>query len=110
MFSTELSNNVIEKMLLKPCKFHVFDGLWSFLKLTAIVLYTSLSLIKWPVLLARALFEPFQGCWAYLESHWFIKVDANLYQFALTKGGCTKIKLMQKAPSSGILHQLHQNY
>ena len=26
------------------------------------------------------------------------------------RGGCTKIKLMQKTPSSGILHQLHQNY
>ena len=46
------------------------------------------------------------GSWAY----WFIKVDANLHQFTLTKGGCTKIKLMQKAPSNGILHQLHQNY
>ena len=38
------------------------------------------------------------------------KIDANLHQFTLTKGGCTKIKLMQKAPSNGILHQLHQNY
>ena len=44
------------------------------------------------------------------EYHWFKKVDANLHQFTLTKGGCTKIKLMQKAPSNGILHQLNQNY
>ena len=66
--------------------------------------------MKWPVLLARATSEPFQGCWAYLECHWFIKVEANLHQFTLTKGGCTKIKLMQKAPSSDILHRLQQNY
>ena len=26
MFSTEFSNNVIEKMLLKPCKVHVFNS------------------------------------------------------------------------------------
>jgi hypothetical protein len=76
----------------------------------SISFYTSLPLIKWPVLLAWASSEPLQACWAYLECHWFIKIDANLHQFALTKGGCTKIKLMQKAPSSGILHRLHQNY
>ena len=69
-----------------------------------------LLLIKWPVLLAWATSEPFKGCWAYFKCHWFKKVDANLHQFTLTKGGCTKIKLMQKAPSNGILHQLHQNY
>jgi hypothetical protein len=69
-----------------------------------------LLLIKWPVLLAWATSEPFQGCWAYFECHWFKKIDAILHQFTLTKGGCTKIKVMQKASSSGILHQLHQNY
>ena len=73
----------------------------------SISFYTYLPLIKWLVLLSWATFEPFQG---YLECHWFIKVDANLHQFALTKGGGTKIKRMHKAPSSGILHQLHQNY
>ena len=26
MFSTEFSNHEIEKMLLKPCKFHVFNS------------------------------------------------------------------------------------
>jgi hypothetical protein len=72
--------------------------------------YTNLALIKWPVLLAWATSEPFQGCWANFECHWFKKIDANLHQFTLTKGGGTKIKVMQKAPSSGILHQLHQNY
>ena len=51
--------------------------------------------------MAWATSKPFQGSWAY----WFIKVDANLHQFTLPEGGCTKIKLMQKAPSSGILHQ-----
>ena len=65
----------------------------------------ALPLIKWPVLLSRATSKPFQGSWAY----WFIKVDANWHQFTLTKGGCTKIKLMQKAPSSCILHRSHQN-
>ena len=65
-----------------------------------------LPLIKWPVSLAWATSKPSQGSWAYR----FIKVDANLHQFTLTKGGCTKIKLMQKAPSIGILHRLHQNY
>ena len=73
----------------------------------SISFYTYLALIKWLVLLSWATFEPFQG---YLECHWFIKVDANLHQFALTKGGCTKIKLMQKVPSNGILHRLHHNY
>jgi hypothetical protein len=72
----------------------------------SISFYTSFALIKWPVSLARATSKPSQGSWAY----WFIKVDANLHQFTLTKGGCTKIKLMQKAPSSGILHRSHQNY
>ena len=76
----------------------------------SISLYTNLPLIKWPVLLAWATSEPFKGCWAYFKCHWFKKVDANLHQFTLTKGGCTKIKLMQKAPSNGILHHLHQNY
>ena len=51
-------------------------------------------------------FWTFSSCWAYFECHWFKTIDANLHQFTLTKGGCTKIKLMQKAPSSGILHQL----
>ena len=73
----------------------------------SISFYTNLPLIKWPVLLSWATFEPFQGC---LECHWFIKVDANLHQFALTKGGSTKMKGKQKVPSSGILHQLLQNY
>ena len=49
-----------------------------------------------------ATFEPSQGSWAY----WFIKVDANLHQFTLPEGGCTEIKLMKKAPSSGILRQI----
>ena len=45
----------------------------------------------------------------YYSSYKF-QCPLNLHQFTLTKGDCTKIKLMQKAPSSGILHQLHQNY
>ena len=72
----------------------------------SISFYTSFALIKWPVSLAWANSEPSQGSWAY----WFIKVDANLHHFTLTKGDCTKIKLMQKVPSSDILHRWHQNY
>ena len=48
------------------------------------------KVIKWPVLLAWATSEPFQGFWAYFECHWFKKMNANLHQFTLTKGGCTK--------------------
>jgi hypothetical protein len=66
------------------------------------ILNQLLPLIKWPVSLAWATFEPSQGSWAY----WFIKVDANLHQFTLPEGGCTEIKLMKKAPSSGILRQI----
>ena len=56
----------------------------------SISFYTNLALIKWPVLLAWATSEPFQGCWAYFECHWFKKIDANLHQFTLTKGAAQK--------------------
>ncbi len=59
----------------------------------SISFYTMLLLIKWPVLLAWATSEPFQGCWAYLRCHWFIKVDSNWHQFILTKRGCVRITI-----------------
>ena len=46
----------------------------------------ALPLIKWPVSLARATSKPSQASWAY----WFIKVDANLHHFTLTKGAVQK--------------------
>ena len=63
----------------------------------SISLYTNLPVIKWPVLLAWATSEPFQGCWAYFECHWLKKIDANLHQFTLTKGGMHKNKADAKS-------------
>ena len=45
-----------------------------------------LPLIKWPVSLAWATSKPSQGSWACR----FIKVDANLHQFTLTRGAAQK--------------------
>ena len=69
----------------------------------SILFHTSFVHRKWPISLAWAPSKLSQGSWAYC----FIKVDANLHQFTLPEGGCTKIKLMQKAQSCGILHQIY---
>ena len=78
---------------LRGISFHpvVFVGLGNDLLFNFIVGHCAMSL-------AGGSSEPSQGSWAC----WFTKFDANLHQFTLTKGGCTKIKLIQKAPSSGI--------
>ena len=53
----------------------------------SISFYTNLPLIKWPVLLSRATFEPFQSCWAYLECQMVYKRWCKFASICTDKGG-----------------------
>ena len=59
----------------------------------SILFHTSFVHRKWPISLAWAPSKLSQGSQAYC----FIKVDANLHQFTLTKGGSTKNKADAKS-------------